>query len=224
VARPVTPPPFPKVHLGPNEPARTRDQAPLYGNAEAEFVIVELQDYTCQTCRELYPRLEAARARYGDGLAIMVLPVALEKQCNADVASTDRRHRNACKLASLALAVWMIDSASFSVLHEWLMKSPSYQQYSEAWNFASRLVGSAALLEMINNPQIPQMLADNHRLWKAHGKRLPILIVGDALIQGRMRSNEDLFKLLESQLGIEPRLRSQAHGDVPDADRFRRPS
>ena len=70
---------------------------PILGNPDAQHLLVEVVDYTCHHCREMYHHIEAAREHFGDQLAIVVRPVALDQSCNPYVQRQLPAHDNACK-------------------------------------------------------------------------------------------------------------------------------
>ena len=78
------------------------DEAVL-GSPEAKYVVVELMDYTCPHCRKMHALVQQALERYGDQLAVVIMPIPLELECNPMVTSTDPMHRGACKISRLAL-------------------------------------------------------------------------------------------------------------------------
>ena len=89
------------------------DSWPMIGKKDAELVFVELFDYTCEHCQRTHKSLEAARDHFGDRLAIMTLPVPLDRKCNPSIKSTHPSHRESCELAKLAIAVWAVDADQF---------------------------------------------------------------------------------------------------------------
>ncbi len=181
------------------EPKGRFDQALLIGNRRAEHAIVEILDYTCEHCRTLYPTLERVLAKYPEQLAIVVVPVAVDKSCNRYVTHIGHRKEVACKYARLAMAVWMLNREAFMEFHRWMLEG-ELNRYDEAWRFAGRLVGTQALLDTIDSPAIAQRMEVNSKVWNNIGKTLPTLVVGGKTIQGTVPNDIDLETLIESYL------------------------
>ena len=67
---------------------------------------VEMFDYTCPHCRATHKAIHGAMERFGDDLAIVALPVPLNRACNSAVTSNHSKHAEACKIAKIAVALW----------------------------------------------------------------------------------------------------------------------
>ena len=177
---------------------------PILGSPDAKYLIVEVVDYTCHHCREMYHHVEAARQHYGDDLAVLVRPVALEKQCNPYLKSQLPAHVNACRYARLALAIWTVSPNKFSEFHHWLLGPETIPSLESAAAFANELIGADALREAIQSREALDMLGENHRLWNGIGGTLPYVFAGRRLIQGMPRDDKDFIKTLDSLLGVTP--------------------
>jgi protein-disulfide isomerase len=189
------------------------DEAVL-GSPEAKYVVVELMDYTCPHCRKMHPHIREAMERYGDQLAIVIMPVPLELECNKRVTATDPLHRGACKLARLALAVAKIDPGAFIDYHNFLLsdeeKPPtSSQAVVRAFHLVpreqlSKLTSSPSLNSRIEKYQnLFQTLAAQHTS-KETTFGLPVQIVGDTVLTGGTMTSEEMFEAWEKELGIKP--------------------
>ncbi|HJQ78546.1 MAG TPA: vitamin K epoxide reductase family protein, partial [Lacipirellulaceae bacterium] len=55
---------------------------PLIGSPNAPHVMVEMISYDCPHCRKMHGIMKKGLARYGDELAIIVMPIPFEKGCN----------------------------------------------------------------------------------------------------------------------------------------------
>jgi uncharacterized membrane protein/protein-disulfide isomerase len=101
---------------------------PLIGSPNAEFVFVELFDYTCPHCQRTHLAIEDAKRKLGDRLAIVTLPVPLDAKCNSTVQTTNAKHAQSCELSKLAIAVWATDRNQFEAFHNYLFdQKPSYE-------------------------------------------------------------------------------------------------
>ena len=118
-------------------------QWPLLGNPEAKYVFVEMFDYTCSHCRNTHRAVRGAFKRYGDDLAIIALPVPLDRKCNSAATSSGGSHRGSCEISRIAVAVWRIDAAKFHELHDWIFETK--RTAAATRRQAEQLVGREAL-------------------------------------------------------------------------------
>ena len=169
------------------------------------YLIVELVDYTCSHCREMYHFIEAARKHYPGQIAVVVRPVALEQACNPYLRNNNPKHKDACKYTRLALAVWHADSTRFAELHHWLMKDKSVPPVTEAVAYAANLIGHEQVRSGIRHPDVIAMLGDNHYVWNQVDANLPMLFLSGRLVQGMPHSDREFFEVLEQQFRIAAR-------------------
>lgn len=185
---------------------------PLIGSPDAPHIVVELISYDCPHCRKMHHVMEKARRRYGDEVAVVVLPVPLERSCNKYVKRISAEHRNSCTLAKYAMAVAAVDPSAFKQFHDWLMadekKIPSVEQVISK---ANRLVDSDRLREVKNSPRLKEEMNHNielfatlqnqHRSNRKFG--LPVQIVGTGVVSG-VASEDAIFRMWEERLGVKP--------------------
>lgn len=76
---------------------------PILGDPDAKYICVEMFDYTCPHCRATQPAIQAIFQKYGRDFALIALPVPLNRQCNGAVQVTEAAHKDACKIAELAI-------------------------------------------------------------------------------------------------------------------------
>lgn len=180
-------------------------QVPVLGSVDAPHSITLLTDYTCPFCRMLHQTLDKARDRYGDQLAIAVLPVPLERKCNPAVPTTAKGHEGACELARIALAVWRADPSAFEPMDRWLFAGNAPRSPEEAIERASQLVGKEAIERALTDERINQMLGWNIELYSGlEGDSLPKMLMGDTYFTGTVTDDRIIFRSLERQLGIKP--------------------
>jgi uncharacterized membrane protein/protein-disulfide isomerase len=186
----------------------------VIGSPEAPYVIVELMDYTCPHCREMHKNIKRAKDRYGSQLAVVVMPVPLEMECNKMVGQTDPLHRGACRMSRLALGVAKLDPDAFSDFHNWLLadeKNPpsGVQTLNRAW----QVVDQKDLSKLVNNEEIKKRITQYINLYTALSKLystkekpfgLPVQIVGDTALTGKFESPEAMFEAWEKALDIKP--------------------
>ncbi|MCO6043423.1 thioredoxin domain-containing protein [Aeoliella sp. ICT_H6.2] len=180
------------------------DVEPMLGQSDATYVIVEMMDYTCPHCRQLRPRIEAARERYGDQFAIIVRPVALSSECNDNMPAGRRGRKSACDYAQLAMAVWQFAPDKFAEYHNWLLEGNHPPPLGRARQRAISLAGERVVLDTKLKSKISDRLRKHGAEWAALKTGLPLLLFSDSAVTGGGKSNEELFKTLESKLGIQP--------------------
>ncbi len=188
------------------------DEAVL-GSPEAEHVVVELMDYTCPHCRKMHEHLREARERYGEQLAIVIMPMPLELECNKRLPATDPSHRGSCKISKLALAVAAIDRNKFIDYHNFLLADPDKTPTAaQAVSRAFQLVNRTKLREQTTDPNLDVRLQKYINLFNAltaqhRGKSsfgLPVQIVGDTVLSGGEMTSEELFEAWEKACGVKP--------------------
>jgi thiol-disulfide isomerase/thioredoxin len=185
----------------------------VLGSPEAKYVVVELMDYTCPHCRKMHAHIREAMSRYGDQLAVVILPVPLELECNKMVAATDPAHRGACKIARTALAVGEVAPSKFLDFHNFLLaneeKVPSAGQavvrgYQIVDRKRLKTRGASQEIEdrIQKDIRLYSALAAEHRSDTTFG--LPVQIVGDTVLSGGEVTAEEMFEAWEKALGIKP--------------------
>ncbi len=88
---------------------------PLIGSPEAPHIVVEMVSYDCPHCRKMHAIMEDALARYGNQVALLVMPVPLDKDCNKLVTDEAASHLGAApRLASPAASPSSIRARSSS--------------------------------------------------------------------------------------------------------------
>lgn len=179
---------------------------PLLGDPDAEHSIVELSDYTCRRCRSLSANLELARRRYGGRLAVVVLPVPMNGDCNPFVKETSIENLGACRYALAALAVWRADPREFPAFHRWLMAGDEPPLMEEVERKAAEAVG----LERFQSERAGKAVRDElnfaARVYDLSGRgTVPKLLIGnDFVFSGGSGQAEQLFRVLERLTGLEP--------------------
>lgn len=178
-------------------------QWPMLGASDAPHVLVELFDYTCPHCRRMNEHLDVARQRYGSQLAVVVLPVPLDGECNRTVEHTSSRHAEACEIARLALAVWKVDPAVFPEYHRWLFEPAAGRTATEARRKAEALVDPVALSAQLHSQLVGKFIAKHVAIYQRAGQgTLPKLFSERISLRGNVGSAEELCSLLERNHGL----------------------
>ena len=185
---------------------------PMIGSAEAPHVFLEIVDYTCKHCHLMHRYLRDAHKRYGDQFSVIVFPVPMDAECNSTVKKTKEIHKNACKYARLALAVWSIDRDAFAELHDWMMGSTEIVPLEAAIERAYQLVDREALKTAIASAETEEQIQGYVRVFQkmvrgaseSSKRSLPIVILEDTSLMGAPESAEALYKIIEEHVGLRP--------------------
>ncbi len=178
---------------------------PLAGNADADYVFVEMFDYNCPDCRQTHATVKAVKEKFGDKLAIIVLPLPLNRQCNDQIQYTAPQFTESCLLANLAVAVWKADTKKFAEFHDWMFAEPNAPSYQRAKAYADELIGKKELDEIVNS-QVPEAFIKKHvQIYQRLNRgNIPKLLLRDAGYVGRFQSVDQLTEALNKQGPIVP--------------------
>jgi hypothetical protein len=180
------------------------DDWPIQGSAQAPHIIVHLYDYTCPDCRHVHGLLRQAREHFGQQLAVLAVPVPLEKACNPLVEHHDPKHDNACFYVRLTLAMWKLNPAKFEALDRWLYDPVVPPPAVTSLAFARDLAGSAIDRAMAD-PGLDRLIEKSVVMLKAvGGGKLPKLLLPQVVVWGRVPTAGDLIRVLKDQLYWQP--------------------
>jgi uncharacterized membrane protein/protein-disulfide isomerase len=134
---------------------------PTLGSPDAPRLVVMLYDYCCPHCRQTHGELVAALAEQPDRIALVLLPMPRDADCNPHFQETEPRFEHACELARLALAVHRVDPARFAEFDRWLYEPELPRDPHEARRQAESLVPAAALDTALADPALEQDIRRN---------------------------------------------------------------
>jgi uncharacterized membrane protein len=187
---------------------------PLIGSPDAPHVIVEMVSYNCQHCRNTHRRVKQALSRYGDQVAIIIMVIPFERECNKLITTAAASHRGACSTARMALGVAALKPSAFAKFHDWLMADK--ENPPELDSIVSRaytLVNRERLRELSGGEQLRKQIAgyinlfatlrNQHSGDKEFG--LPVQILGDHVVSGTVEKASDMYGAWEKYLGVKPR-------------------
>ncbi len=178
---------------------------PHLGAVDAKYVVVEYFDYTCEACREMHIYLEEAVARHPGELAVVVLPIPLNRSCNPNLAEGMKDHENACELARLGLKVWRADPSKFPEFHRNLFELQGLP-IEAAESMAYGLVGEDKM-SAGDDDWVDAILAQNVRDYQLLSRKSPVmpklLLTGSVVVQGVMKDGQTLESLLKEHLGLK---------------------
>lgn len=170
---------------------------PLIGNPDADFIFVEMFDYTCPHCRVTNKAIEGAFKEYGDRLAVLTLPVPLERACNPTMNGAGKP--GACEMAKLAIAVWRIDQPKFREYHHYMCDSQ--RTVSDARAKAIALVGKDKLDAELALPYAADYIKKHVELYKRVGSgSVPKLMFPRSTMTGEIRQASTLVSAIKREL------------------------
>lgn len=174
-------------------------QWPLLGPPDARYVFVEMFDYTCPHCRNTHRAVKGAFQRFGDDLAIIALPVPLDRKCNSAARSSGGTHRDSCEISRIAVGVWRIDPEKFHQLHDWLFERTRTAVSTR--RRAEELVGKDVLDKELNYPTAAEYISRHVLLYKRVGAgSVPKLMFPNSSMVGEVSSSSTLIRTIEREL------------------------
>jgi uncharacterized membrane protein len=187
---------------------------PLIGSPEAPHIAIEMVSYDCPHCRKMYAIVEDALARYGDQVALLIMPIPLDVECNKLITDPTISHRGACGTARIAISLAKLNPSAFRGFHDFLMtgkdKPPPMELIIPK---ANRLVDPDKLQKYSRGPEVKKQLEGYVDLFgrlqaSSQGGNsfgLPVQILGDKVMSGSVEKPEDVFKAWEENLGVKPK-------------------
>jgi uncharacterized membrane protein len=181
------------------------EELPHLGDADADHVIVKYFDYTCASCRDVHGNLSEIMAKHPGKLAVIVLPVPLNRRCNPSLPQGANDHANACELAELALRVWRADPTMFAEFHQWLFEY--HDQPIQAAEAVAYSLVDEGKMSAVDQSWIDAVLRQDMADYKVFVKSTPvmpkILIKGSLMIQGATKDKRTIELLLKKHLGLK---------------------
>jgi uncharacterized membrane protein len=187
---------------------------PLVGSPEAPHVVLEMVSYNCKHCRATHRAVKQALSRYGDQVAVIVLIIPFERECNKLITTAAGSHRGACATARMALGVAALKPAAFGKFHDWLMADKDEPpRLDSIVSRAYSLVNRDRLRELSGGEQLKKQIAGYVNLYatlrnqNASNKEfgLPVQILGDHVMSGTVEKSAELYRAWEEHLGVKPR-------------------
>ena len=180
-------------------------QLPHLGSVDAEFVMVEYFDYTCEACREMHGYLDELITRHPAKYAAVVLPIPLHRACNPNLPHGLEDQENACELAKLGLRVWKADPEAFLKIHKNLFELQGVP-IEVAQSMVYGEVGEEKMAA-VDEGWVEAILAQNVKDYKQLSKKTPVmpklLLTGSVMVQGAVKNSQALESLLDDHLGAE---------------------
>ena len=174
-------------------------QWPLIGDPDSRYIFVEMLDYTCPHCRATHSAVKGACRKFGDDLAVIVLPVPLDRSCNPYASGGG--HAGACELGTMAVAVWRLAPEKFGEYHNWLMEGGRSRSPSEARRKAEQLVGAQELKAELDKKVAAEYIKRHVELYRRVGSgSVPKIMFPNATMTGAVHSTTTLCSRIEREL------------------------
>jgi len=184
----------------------TPAKSPVIGDPNSEHLVVGLADYCCPHCRATHGYLLSAMEKYPDQMAVVMMPMPMNTDCNNTIKKTQKRFTDSCKLARLALAVWKIAPEKFVEFDSWLFETKKPRPIADATAYAKQLVDAAKLDSVLSNDaSIDQMISKNVSAYaNSDAGRIPVLLSpGFSSVVGRPGSEEELHEILARDFSLQ---------------------
>jgi protein-disulfide isomerase len=173
---------------------------PHIGPSNAKYVVVELFDYCCPPCRETFKAIRGAQEQRGGQLAIVLLPLPLNSDCNPTIKVNGPHYKESCALSKLAVAMWRVDPEAFTSLHMWMLKEDEAPSYAETIAKARTLANPEKLDAELASGVPDQFIARHVALYKRVGEgSIPKLMFPRTSVVGKFTSVDGLIDLIRRE-------------------------
>jgi len=188
-------------------------QHPVIGSPDAPHIAIEMASYDCNHCRKTAPRMQHALDRYGDQVALLVMLIPMESECNKLLTDPSASKPGACQTVKLALGISRLNQAGFAPFHEFVMSTKDKPpEIGKIISKAYTLTDRTQLRELTQKDEVAKQIekyVDLYgRLQKQYADNpkfgLPVQILGDYVMTGEVEKEEDIFKAWEEHLGVKP--------------------
>ena len=174
---------------------------PIIGDPNTPELFVKLFDYTCPDCRRLHGQLERFQKKRSEPIAVLLMPVPMNKKCNPYVIKDGNRHVFACELARIAIAIWMEEPTRFAKFHHWMMESSEPPSLPACKEMGRRILGGQRFENVISSSEVNRRLDYYTKIYRAAGaKVIPKLFVRDRLIVGTSQDDARIMQALSQLL------------------------
>ncbi|MCA9186660.1 MAG: thioredoxin domain-containing protein, partial [Planctomycetales bacterium] len=193
-----------RAYLGPDLPGANVYEFAHVGDPEAEYVVVEVMDYTCPHCRKMQAHMAKLEEDLGSRLVLVIRPVALEKECNEYFPTNETHHPNACKYARAALSVALYHPESFEAFHRWLLEEERPPSLTDVFDRAGKIMGGqGTLIEAMSSERVMNYLTSDNRLMHDKELQLPTIIYDRRVASGLPQSESRWREVVEKDFGIK---------------------
>ncbi len=136
----------------------------------------------------------------GDNLAVIVLPVPLNTNCNNQITRTGANFMESCELARLAVACWRVDPEQFQIFHHWMFEAVACPSYSTAKAKVDELVSREKIDAELKKESANKYISKHVQLYQLVGKGVvPKLLFPTTTVEGEFTSANALVDLVRSR-------------------------
>jgi uncharacterized membrane protein len=184
------------------------NEYPLLGSPDAELIIAYLFDYTCPSCRRIHRILAEAVERLAPMLAVMMLPVPQEPECNPYIQQASPASKGrACRYARLTLRIWADHPARFTIFERWILDGEELPSFDAALLEAIKLLGGEELNADRHHAVVDRLLAKGAAAHQAaRTQKIPTILLPRATITGEVPSIDKLLEIFQKELAMKDRL------------------
>jgi uncharacterized membrane protein/protein-disulfide isomerase len=180
-------------------------KVPVLGDRDAKYVLLELSDYKCPSCRKLHSRMHQYLEQHKTDLAIVYLPAPMNSECNPNIKYTPQGFEDSHTLARYSMAVNKADSTKFEAFHHYLMNGSRRLTIEDARKEAEALVGSEAFDTALKDKVIDEWIATGVGVQGyIKATTIPKLITGTQVISYSGGSKGGFAVMMKKALGTEP--------------------
>jgi uncharacterized membrane protein len=173
---------------------------PLIGSAQALHLVALLFDYTCPTCRTMHQIVGELVERKPDWIGVLLLPLPQSPTCNPNVTEIYSGRGQACQFARLATAVWKENPDRFEHFERFLLSNAELPPLGTAMAEAAKLIGGPINPHQPDD-QLDGLVCRSIEVFRAAGlKKIPSLLLPDAVIAGEFQSVNELRNVLQKAL------------------------
>jgi len=178
-------------------------KVPITGDYNAKYVVLDLFDYACPSCRNLHHKLDEFIRENNISLAVVCLPAPMNPDCNPHVKRAPKGFQHSCAYARFALAVNQADPKQFAAYNDFLMTGGWPPSVEKARARAEELVGAEAFADALESDAVKQWIEDGINIYQyIKGKSLPKLITAHDVISYSGGSKAGFRKIMFKALDL----------------------
>ncbi|MFT5122258.1 MAG: putative membrane protein [Candidatus Omnitrophota bacterium] len=178
---------------------------PILGPSNATHVVGLMYDYTYTNSVMMHHMMDLAVDRYDGQLAVVLLPVPLDKDCNDWLLYTKDPHTNSCEYTEMSMLIWRQKPELFHEFEAYITRSIPPPPLHQVDAVVRKLVGETVYNHPFSRDDAYRTLRQNVLLYrKLDLGPLPKLISQKRVALGMTPIAEDLFNYLENLLLLEP--------------------
>ncbi len=178
---------------------------PVIGLTNATHVIGLMYDYTYTNSVTMYRMMDQAVKRYRGQVAVVLIPVPMDKDCNDWVVYTKDPQTNSCEYCTFSSLVWRQRPDTYLAFESYLTKTTPPPPVYQVEGVVLKLLGEKIFNSSFNQDDAYRSLRKNVALYrKLELGSVPKLISRKRVALGVTPIAEDLYNYLENLLLLDP--------------------